>query len=79
MFELKTVSDFLHSDIHRTVRIQPINPVTVSDRLLFDMFRTGDKEIYSSIMVSDLLLSDKRKHPLTTLFGNEGMFWLCIY
>jgi len=25
-------------------------------------------------MVSNFLLSDKRKHPLTALIGNEGMF-----
>ena len=46
----------------------------VSDRLLSDMLRTIRSEVQAQSNVSDLLLSDKRKHPLAALIGNEGMF-----
>ena len=46
----------------------------ISDRLLSDMHRTKRMNAAYSYLVSDLLLSDKYKHPLTVLIGNEGMF-----
>ena len=45
----------------------------VSDLLLSDIHRTSNKDTFYKALVSDLLLSDKRKHPLTALIGNEGM------
>ena len=73
------VSDLLLSDIHGTRKEKELADLRVSDRLLSDMFRTRETIKIICPTVSDLLLSDKRKHPLTALFGNEGMFWLCIY
>ena len=47
----------------------------VSDLLLSDMLRTSYYSYQIIKFVSDLLLSDKRKHPLTALIGNERMFF----
>ena len=39
------------------------------------MLRTIRSEVQAQSNVSDRLLSDKRKHPLAALIGNEGMFF----
>ena len=48
----------------------------VSDRLLSDVHRSKNLILDELRPVSDLLHSDKRKHPLTALFGNEGMLFI---
>ena len=39
------------------------------------MYWTSDIQDENEETVSDRLLSDKRKHPLTALIGNEGIFF----
>ena len=69
------VSDRLLSDTYWTARGNWPEAYIVSDRLLSDMYWTSKEHFKMYKDVSDRLLSDKRKHPLTVLIGNEGMFF----
>ena len=59
----------------RTYALYSTLIVVVSDHLLSDMLRTFSFNKSAQHYVSGRLLSDKRKHPLTALIGNEGMFF----
>ena len=72
---MSLVSDLLLSDMLRTFEISGSIAIQVSDLLLSDIHGAIVHIIFCFYHVSGRLLSDKRKHPLTALIGNEGMFF----